>query len=127
MKKTKTFKSDSPTKEISGGDALSPSLAGAGEVSSPFIGQENNMKTKQAAHTPGTWTFQDDPDTGDRVVIDENLMIVCMRPTEANARLIAASPLLLNALRNLVMAIGTEHQGRAEVEAVKAIEQAEGK
>lgn len=52
-----------------------------------------------AKHTPGPWGIAKD-EKGDRVVVDSNGIVVCRRMPEPDARLIAAAPLLLQALQD---------------------------
>lgn len=103
------------------------------------------MKPKNQSHTPGPWNVGEvtrsnghsitwkhpDPKNAGKLWVAETHETVYADGSdgseEANARLIAASPTLLEALRMLIMAVGTEHQDRALAEAVKAIESAEGK
>ena len=65
-----------------------------------------------SAHTPGPWEFTTRPDSGgeSRPVVTHGLDLVCAvsrrdgdtSESEANARLIAASPELLEALRGII-------------------------
>ena len=47
---------------------------------------------KNLEHTPGSWFSEIDQETGDRIVLNEDGIIICQRPGPANARLIAACP-----------------------------------
>lgn len=74
------------------------------------------MTKREAKHTPGPWSLQEIPDYGEDclrvIVIPEIDMVVaahdeCDEPVElANARLIAAAPELLDALKLIVADFG---------------------
>ena len=61
--------------------------------------KEENEKTK-ASHTPGPWTVEICPVTGDRFIVSDDRLVVCLRPTEADGKLMSAGPELLMAARN---------------------------
>ncbi len=94
------------------------------------------MKTKTPKHTPGPWHyFPDDHDgfEGPSVQSGFGLVVYTLEPgeeNEANARLIAAAPDLLAALRYMVEAQNTffDHADRRAslAKAKEAIAKAEG-
>jgi len=90
------------------------------------------MNTKKAEHTPGPWHYQEKADEYTHIIRAENDVFICSCPqnslqnSKANARLIAASPELLIALRALVVACGP-YSGMPIEQARAAIAKAEGK
>lgn len=81
----------------------------------------------ETKHTPGPWEF-DGPHHNIIVWSSPNNRICFMTsdgPTEANARLIAAAPDLLEALKNIVNSIEV-HDHPAVMMAFDAIAKAEG-
>jgi len=91
--------------------------------------QPNNPVAKAATHTPGPWTFR-----GPIVFSDFSCVASCdfgasqtvpVSEAEANARLIAAAPELLEACRQALFAIPTTHGAFQTIAA--AIAKAEGR
>ena len=60
--------------------------------------------------TPGPWKIQTD-ENGDRIVVGDEVMIVCRRPSPEDACLIATAPDLLGIAKAIFERPGDAHPG----------------